>query len=60
MKTPQNFTTEAERLNKLANDIRTPMADRIISLCRLYQWYQGDVHMQAKTVQRIEETIREL
>jgi hypothetical protein len=60
MKTPQNFATEAERLNKLTNDVRVPMQDRVISLCRLYRLYQGDVHMQAKTVNRIEEIIKEL
>ena len=59
MKTPKNFEIEESRLNKLANDNAVPMQDRIISLCRLYQLYQGDVHMQAKTVTRIEDTIRQ-
>lgn len=60
MKSSQNFISEADKLNKLANDKAVPMPDRIISLCRLYQWYQGDVHMQDKTVKRIEDIIREL
>jgi len=60
MKSPKNFEIEESRLNKLANDNAAPIQDRIISLCRLYQLYQGDVHMQSKTVTRIEDTIRKL
>jgi hypothetical protein len=58
MKSPKNFEIEESRLNKLANDNAAPIQDRIISLCRLYELYHGDVYMQATTVHRIEDTIR--
>jgi hypothetical protein len=60
MRTPQNFADEREKLNKLIDDTNAPIMDRILSLCHLYHWYQGDVHMQARTVTRIEDLIRSL
>ncbi len=55
MKTPKDFLSETERLNKIANNPDAPLPDRVISLCHLYRWYQGDVHEQAKIVRRIED-----
>jgi hypothetical protein len=60
MRTQHNFVDERERLNKLIDDTNAPIMDRILSLCQLYRWYQGDVHMQARTVTRIEDLIRSL
>ena len=60
MKTPKIITDECEKLNKLINDTNAPIMDRILSLCQLYHWYQGDVRMQSKTITRIEDLIRSL
>lgn len=60
MRTLSNFVSESEKLEKLINDTNAPILDRILSLCQLYRWYQGDVHMQAKTITRIEDLIRSL
>jgi len=60
MRTPSNFTSECDKLNKLINDINAPIMDRVLSLCHLYHWYQGDVQMQSKTITRIEDLIRSL
>ena len=60
MRTTSNFTDERDKLNKLIDDTNVPIMDRILSLCQLYRWYQGDVHMQARTVTRIEDLIRSL
>lgn len=58
MKTPQNYKSEIEKLTDIIDNRSAPMQDRIISLCRLYQWYQGDIYNQAKTVRRIEDIVR--
>ena len=60
MRTTTNFTSEIDKLNSRINDTNAPIMDRILSLCHLYRWYQGDVHMQARTVTRIEDLIRSL
>ena len=60
MRTTSNFTDERDKLNKLINDINAPIMDRVLSLCHLYHWYQGDVQMQSKTITRIEDLIRSL
>jgi len=60
MRTPSNFVSEGEKLEKLISDTNAPVMDRVLSLCHLYRWYQGDVHMQAKTITRIEDLIRSL
>jgi hypothetical protein len=58
VRTPSTFVAEADKLNKLINDTNVPIMDRILSLCRLYRWYQGDIHMQARTITRIEDLIK--
>ena len=58
MRITSNFTDERDKLNKLIDDISAPIKNRILSLCQLYRWYQGDVHMQARTITRIEDLIR--
>ena len=60
MRTTSNFIDERDKLNRLINDTNAPVMDRILSLCQLYRWYQGDVHMQARTITRIEDLIRSL
>lgn len=60
MRTPQNFATEHDKLEKLINDKSAPIMGRVLSLCHLYHLYQGDIHMQSKTIRRIEDLIRSL
>lgn len=60
MRKISTFASEVDKLNKLINDINAPIMDRVLSLCHLYHWYQGDVQMQSKTITRIEDLIRSL
>ena len=60
MKTPKIITDERDKLNSRINDTNAPIMDRILSLCHLYRWYQGDISMQGKTITRIEDLIRSL
>lgn len=60
MNIEQEFSVEVEKLNKIAHNLIAPMPDRIISLCRLYDLYKGDVKKQNTIVRRIESVVREV
>jgi len=60
MNIEQDFATEVNKLNKIAYNLIAPMPDRIISLCRLYELYKGDVKQQNTIVKRIESVVREV
>lgn len=53
------FAAEVKKLNKIAHNIAAPVPDRVISLCRLYELYKGDVKQQNTIVHRIEGVVRE-
>lgn len=60
MRNPRGALSEVDKLEKLINDKNAPIMGRVLSLCQLYHLYQGDVHMQSKTITRIEDLIRAL
>lgn len=60
MSIEQEFNLEVAKLNKIAHNLIAPMPDRIISLCRLYELYKGDVKQQSIIVKRIESVVREV
>lgn len=55
-----DFDAEVEKLNKIARNLAAPMPDRVISLCRLYELYKGDIKQQNTIVHRIESVVREV
>jgi hypothetical protein len=59
MRSTTTFLAETKRLNSIANDPTVPVMDRIRTLCQLYQWFQNDVHNQAKFVRQIEELTKQ-
>jgi hypothetical protein len=58
MRTPEIFLLETKRLSGIADDPVSTLGEKLRALCALYFWYQGDVHMQARTVRKIEDIAR--
>ena len=49
------FLNKIKECNNIADDTTLSLKERVHALAELYFVYQHDVHMQARTVRRIEE-----
>jgi hypothetical protein len=47
------FLERIAQNNEIADDTARTLAERVRALTEIYFTYQGDVHMQARTIRRI-------